>query len=210
MAIVLPSLIILIDFFAGVYASEPNPPHWPDSVYVFDSHSNNIKNTIQDIYQQQRSSLYGEQRVALLFKPGVYEVDIPVGYYTTVHGLGTHPRDVSFVGHHSVYQAEPGRNLIQFWRSAENILARPKTGEMIWSVSQASPLRRMVVEGDLVLGTAANTQGSGGFISGVNVTGRLNFTMQQQWISRNCEISRKGGMLFELVCYLNECQLRVH
>ena len=49
---------------------------------------------------------------------------------------------------------------------------------MVWSVSQAAPLRRMVVDGDLVLGTAADTQGSGGYVSGVKVLGQLNFTMQ--------------------------------
>ena len=36
----------------------------------------------------------------------------------------------------------------------------------------------MVVDGDLVLGTAADTQGSGGYVSGVKVLGQLNFTMQ--------------------------------
>jgi hypothetical protein len=40
----------------------------------------------------------------------------------------------------------------------------------------------MIVEGDLVLGTAADTQGSGGYISGVTLTGRLNFTMQRKSI----------------------------
>jgi len=49
---------------------------------------------------------------------------------------------------------------------------------VVWSVSQAAPLRRMVVDGDLVLGTAADTQGSGGYVSGVKVLGQLNFTMQ--------------------------------
>lgn len=62
---------------------------------------------------------------------------------------------------------------------------------MIWSVSQAAPLRRMNVGGDLVLGTAADTQGSGGFASNLRIAGRLNFTMQQQWIVRNAEIG--GG-----------------
>ena len=55
----------------------------------------------------------------------------------------------------------------------------------------------MKIEGDLVLGTAADTQGSGGYISGVMLTGRLNFTMQQQWIARNCEIGDEGFSYFE-------------
>ena len=46
----------------------------------------------------------------------------------------------------------------------------------------------MVVDGDLLFGAEADTQGSGGFASGLRVTGQVNFTMQQQWILRNCEL----------------------
>ena len=60
--------------------------------------------------------------------------DVPVGYYTTVHGLGVEPRDVSFEGSAGVHQAEPGRNLIQFWRGAENLRNAPASGKMVWSV----------------------------------------------------------------------------
>eukprot|EP01052_Picozoa_sp_SAG31_P016625 SAG31_NODE_1107_length_9877_cov_4.000102_9_plen_463_part_00 len=67
---------------------------------------------------------------------------------------------------------------------------------MVWSVSQAAPLRRLIVEGDLELGTATNTQGSGGYISGVKLSGMLNFTMQQQWIARNCNIGKRGVSYF--------------
>ena len=56
------------------------------------------------------------------------------GYYTTVHGLGVEPRDVSFEGSAGVHQAEPGRNLIQFWRGAENLRNAPASGKMVWSV----------------------------------------------------------------------------
>jgi hypothetical protein len=175
---------------------QPNPPLWPANVHVFSPETSGINATVQAIYQRQRDALYGEGRTALLFQPGTYAVDVPVGYYTSVHGLGAAPKDVSFIGPNGVHQAEPGRNLIQFWRSAENLANRPASGRVVWSVSQAAPLRRMVVDGDLVLGTAANTQGSGGFISGVKVRGQLNFTMQQQWIARNCELSSDGTSFF--------------
>lgn len=55
----------------------------------------------------------------------------------------------------------------------------------------------MLVQGDLRFGTAANTQGSGGYMSGVRLTGTLNYTMQQQWISRNCEILGNGTAYFQ-------------
>ena len=38
--------------------------------------------------------LYTSSRAALLFKPGAYAVDVPVGYYTSVHGLGATPGEV--------------------------------------------------------------------------------------------------------------------
>jgi hypothetical protein len=38
--------------------------------------------------------------------------------------------------------------LDNFWRGAENVRV---TGKMIWAASQASPLRRIMVEGDLDL-----------------------------------------------------------
>lgn len=167
---------------------QPNPPLWPSSVHVFgpDDSMDEINRTVQGLYADQ--DLYQDRRSALLFKAGHYTVDVPVGYYTTIHGLGASPSDVRFDGPSGIHQAAPGRNLIQFWRSAENLHNSPSSGKMVWSVSQAAPLRRMNIDGDLVLGTAADTQGSGGYISGVKLANRLNFTMQQQWIARNCEL----------------------
>jgi hypothetical protein len=179
----------------AVRVQEPNPPTWPSTVHVFGPNSPNIDSTVQALYADQ--NLYKEERAALFFKPGVYENDIKVGYYTTVHGLGAAPEDVTFRGKDGVHQAEPGRNLIQFWRGVENLANRPSSGQMVWSVSQAAPLRRMIVDGDLLLGTTANTQGSGGYVSGVKLSGMLNFTMQQQWITRNCAIGERGISYFQ-------------
>ena len=52
-------------------------------------------------------------------------VDVPVGFYTTVSGLGLHPDDVTFTGIKGVYCEEGASNftlgaLENFWRSAEN------------------------------------------------------------------------------------------
>jgi hypothetical protein len=181
---------------------EPNPPQWPPTVHVFGPDSDDIEATVQRLYggKAWSQAVYQEQRAALFFKPGRYTTDVPVGYYTTVHGLGAAPGDVSLEGPRGVHQGElgdPGANSATFWRSAENLANRPTSGRTLWSVSQAAPLRRMVVEGDLVFGTAADTQGSGGFVSGVQVTGVLNFTMQQQWIARNCELGAGGTSFFE-------------
>lgn len=159
---------------------------WPTTVHVFGPESADITSTIRDLFADQ--DLYDTRRQALLFKPGVYDLDVPVGYYTTVHGLGTSPENVTISGQYGIHEAEEGDNLIKFWRSAENLVARPASGKMVWSVSQASPLRRMIIDGDLHLGAEADTKGSGGFAGNLKVTGRVDFTMQQQWVMRNCEI----------------------
>ena len=101
--------------------NQPNPPTWPATVHVFgpDSAIEEINRTVQGLYADQ--DLYQDRHSALLFKPGQYNVDVPVGYYTSVHGLGASPSEVRFVGPAGVHQAAPGRNLIQFWRSAENL-----------------------------------------------------------------------------------------
>ncbi|CAE8723401.1 unnamed protein product [Polarella glacialis] len=68
---------------------------------------------------------------------------------------------------------------------------------MAWAVSQAAPLRRVLVDGDLELGTGFDKKmldgfsaggGSGGFLGNVRILGRLNFMLQQQWLVRNSEM----------------------
>ena len=104
---------------------------------------------------------FSEDRYAFLFKPGSYAADIPVGFYTTIVGLGSAPTDVKFTGEKGVYCEEGGYNftvgaLDNFWRSAENFHSQATystTGAvgMLWAVSQATPLRRLVVDNELIL-----------------------------------------------------------
>ncbi|KAH8052277.1 hypothetical protein JL721_10916 [Aureococcus anophagefferens] len=94
--------------------------------------------------------------------PGEYAADVPVGYYTQVLGLGARPGDVSFVGARGVYCVEGSSDfavgaLNTFWRGAENFRMAPTrawwTGAAgaLWAASQASPLRRVDVDADLLL-----------------------------------------------------------
>jgi hypothetical protein len=41
---------------------------------------------------------FSDKRLAFLFHPGVYPVDLAVGYYTQIIGLGNLPDDVIFTG----------------------------------------------------------------------------------------------------------------
>lgn len=61
---------------------------------------------------------------------------------------------------------------------------------MIWAASQASPLRRMIVEGDLDLfqynyPEPAAGYASGGYMSDMTVTGNITSGTQQQYFTRN-------------------------
>ena len=50
-----------------------------------------IQQQIDKVYAAQEHSEFGLERNALLFLPGEYHIDIPVGFYTQVVGLGTIP-----------------------------------------------------------------------------------------------------------------------
>jgi hypothetical protein len=41
---------------------------------------------------------FTDKRATFLFKPGEYNVNIDVGFYTTVAGLGKNPDDVKITG----------------------------------------------------------------------------------------------------------------
>ena len=83
--------------------------------------------------------------------------------------------------------------LDNFWRSAENFYVEPLngTGNMTWSVSQAAPLRRIYVNGNLNL--SQKGYASGGYMADIKVTGTVRSGSQQQWFTRNSEIGHWSG-----------------
>lgn len=148
---------------------------------------------------------WSDARFAFLFEPGMYASDVPVGFYTTVAGLGKHPDDVVFTGDKGVYTEEGDSNytvgsLDQFWRSAENFRTQAthiwqgaKQG-MLWSVSQASPLRSVHVDYDLQLYEyeppyKGAGYSSGGFLANSKVGRQVHLGSQQQWFFRNSDLS---------------------
>jgi len=207
-------LIVLVACagMSSVQATEPNPPNWPSSVRVFDPSDNDIESTVNAAFKVNgghnpaNNGQFSKERYAFLFKPGTYAVDVPVGYYTSVYGLGDSPNDVVFSGDKGVYAEEGDYNfqggaLCTFWRSAENFRTTSAhnwqvgTG-MIWAVSQASPLRRIVVDNDLSLfeyqpPAYAAGYSSGGFIANSEIKGDLKFGSQQQFMVRNVNLGQK-------------------
>jgi hypothetical protein len=253
-------------------ASESNPPKWPSTVRVFSPEDTDIEDVVNAAFAENGGHLppnhgqFSSARFAFLFKPGNYTATVPVGYYTTVAGLGASPLDVVFNGKMGVFCAEsdygmtggafvlllvvpsnfsfpnllpfrntfhlparsgiPARLLVclcgsrayalpppgwfcsfrgtssrhalirthshhvllkpvhlvgnwrtrpcrldTFWRSAENF-RQSTTFEwmgnagMLWAVSQAAPLRRVVVDGDLSLYEYEPPSGGAGYSSG--------------------------------------------
>lgn len=144
---------------------------------------------IDAIFARQESAHFTDRRHAILFRPGRYAVDVRVGFFTQVLGLGAMPGDVTIDGHVRVDAGWLGGNaLANFWRGAENLTVRPPGGRDRWAVSQAAPYRRIQMLGDLVLDDGGSS--SGGFLADCRIDGTVHAGSQQQWYSRS---SRIGG-----------------
>ena len=73
-----------------------------------------------------------------MFLPGDYKVDVPIGFYTEVLGLGASPDDTHITGNvHVDASARDNNATTTFWRSAEGFSVTPADGVMQWAVSQA-------------------------------------------------------------------------
>ncbi len=159
------------------------------NVFVFQPSMNmsEIQTLLDTLYNRQagKKSEFNSNRYALFFMPGKYNLDVKVGYYMQVYGLGTSPDDVVISGAvRSKSTNKSGNVLSNFWRSAENLTVIPTIDSAnIWGVSQAAPLRRIHVKGDLKLHD--NGYASGGFLADSKIDGTVLSGQQQQWFSRN-------------------------
>jgi hypothetical protein len=126
-------------------------------------------------------------------------VDIPIGYYTEVLGLGASPDQVHIEGDvHADASLNHNNATTTFWRAAEGFSVTPTGGTMQWAVSQAAPLRRMHIEGDVVLHQKGGWA-SGGWMSDSVVDCNVGAGPQQQWISRNSEWGSWTGANWNMV-----------
>lgn len=158
-----------------------------------------IQQQIDRVYAIQEKSEFRPARYALLFLPGKYHVDVPVGFYTQVLGLGATPDAVEIDGDvHSDASLPHNNATCTFWRAAEGFSVIPAGGTMQWAVSQAVPFRRMHVRGNLVL-HQNHGWASGGWMSDSLVDGTVDSGSQQQWISRNSEWGNWTGSNWNMV-----------
>ena len=159
---------------------------------------------------------WSTNRYALLFLPGTYNVTFQIPYYVSVIGCGKNPDAVAFNGGPVVYNSVDGSNekhngLNNFWRSCENVkvtnqqtsyvppqgmdVPPPGMGKLVgmtWAVSQAAPLRKVHVAGNLTLFDITqgdpNPMTSGGFAANCKIDGTLWPGSQQQFLFRNCDL----------------------
>jgi hypothetical protein len=194
------SCVLALVLVPGLAIAATKPDFGPN-VIVFDPsmQGDAVQKQINDIWDKQKNAQFGLERYALLFKPGTYNVDVPVGFYTEVSGLGRMPDQVSITGNLHANPATGKGALVTFWRSAENLSVTPSDGLVTWAVSQATPMRRLHIRGDLALSLPGGTA-SGGFFSDTLIDGKvIPGAAQNQWLSRNSEWKSWDGARLNMV-----------
>ncbi|MGI5189251.1 discoidin domain-containing protein [Promicromonospora sp. CA-289599] len=173
------------------------------NVHVFgpDTPTSQVQAAVDAVYDQQESDQFGDGRHQFLFEPGTYPVHVNAGFHTSISGLGTDPDDVNITG--GVWaDAEwfEGNATQNFWRSVENLAVTPTGGDMRWAVSQAAPMRRVHVKGNLMLHSSRYGWASGGFIADSVVDGEVRAWTQQQWYTRDSTLTGGwAGTLWNMV-----------
>jgi hypothetical protein len=172
-------------------------PDFGPNVPVFDPANSNNQEQLDTIFAKQKGAQFGEGRYAYLFKPGKYNLDVQVGYYMHVMGLGRSPDDVEITG--AVRSKSKRSALVNFWRAAENFSVNPTLDNKInvWAVSQAAVLRRVHIKGGLNLSDQGYS--SGGYLADSKVDGRVSSGSQQQWFSRNDQWDSWNGGVWNMV-----------
>ena len=172
------AVALVASLSSAVGAAPRAEPDFGPNVTVFDPSmpTSEIEATANSLWLQQRDAEMGSDRYSLLFMPGEYGTDadplqIAVGYYTEVAGLGASPDDVQINGKVEVFNRcfdAPDRPnydfsnpdvqcfaLNNFWRSISNLTINVngagqggcESSANFWAVSQASSMRRVQVNG---------------------------------------------------------------
>ena len=185
----------------------------------------NIQSYIDNVFKTTESGQFISNRYAMLFAPGTYsnDLNVEIGFYTQVAGMGISPEDTVLGNINCKAEWMKSKKyddtinysaLCNFWRSVENLTTT--ANQTMWAVSQATSMRRMNIKGSLDL----HQQGgyaSGGFLADSKIAGRkyrytdqrtgqkvdaeagVSGGSQQQWLSRNVEMNRWEGSVWNYV-----------
>ena len=187
----------------SVPGTDPFNPNLGPNTFVYDpsTPAGTIQSRLNSIATQMKTNQFGTERYAVLFKPGTYNADVNLRFYTQVAGLGLSPDDVNLNGHVRVeadwlQQGDNPNNLgnatQNFWRSAENLSVTLPSGQIErWAVSQAAPYRRMHLRGQVQLWNGGDGWASGGLIADSRIDGVVESGSQQQFFTRNSDL--RGG-----------------
>jgi hypothetical protein len=209
MKLALPFLTLGSLLGVSVTALAQNAPNFGPNVLIFNSSTpvSQIQSTLESISNEPQ---FSTNRYAVLFQPGTYNVEAPVGYYESISGLGETPNAVTINGFLTPNYGTtfPGANVTTtFWRSMENMTFNPATdtaqnaapNTLQWGVSQGAPLRRLQINGSLELTDSYCGFASGGFMSDTVVTGNVNPCSQQQWYTRDSSLGSWVGGVWNMV-----------
>ncbi|MEV4317436.1 discoidin domain-containing protein [Actinocrispum sp. NPDC049592] len=183
--------------------TDPRNPDLGPNTYVISPSTpqSEFQARLNQIAAQQHTNQFGTQRYAVLFKPGTYNADVNLGFYTQVAGLGLSPDSTNLNGHVRVeadwlQQGDnpnnKGNATQNFWRSAENLYVHLPAGQIErWAVAQAAPYRRMHLSGQVQLWNGGDGWASGGLIADSRIDGVTVSGSQQQFLTRNSDLN--GG-----------------
>ena len=203
------TIALMMVLSLGHQAVAQTKPDFGPNVYIVDPSmsSSTIETTLTSLANEPQ---FSTNRYAVLFMPGTYNIEAPVGYYESIAGLGDTPGAVTINGFltPNFGSADPGSNLtLTFWRSMENMTINASTdtaqnaapNTLQWGVSQGTALRRLQINGSLELTDSYCGYASGGFIADSQVTGNVNSCSQQQWFTRNSVIGSWTGSVWNMV-----------
>ena len=117
------------------------PVDFGPNVLIFDPSMGDsaIQSKITTVFNGQQTNQFGSARYAYFFKPGKYNLDVQLGFYMEVLGLGASPDDVSITGAvRSMAKWDQGNATQNFWRLAENLSVTPSSSintSDTWAVS---------------------------------------------------------------------------
>lgn len=183
-------------------AAAADDPDLGPHVTIFDPSMprERIQAALDAAFAEQETAQFGSGRYAFLFKPGDYQdIDVNIGYYTHVAGLGLSPDDVDITGWVRVMADWfDGNATHNFWRTAENLSVTPWDGYNRYAVSQAAPVRRVHIRGEMPLWNGYDGWASGGYMADCKVD-RVVSGSQQQWFTRNSELGEWAGSVWNMV-----------
>jgi Pectate lyase superfamily protein len=210
---------------ASAHGVDRAPSFGPNVIVFDPSMSQaDIQAKLNSIATQQVPNQFGPQRYAIFFAPGTYgsaanPLIFQVGYYTQVAGLGAQPGEVTINGAIDVFNQCPSgggpcEGLNNFWRSLSNLTLDvtlpktpptyvPATGEdpgcnnafEYWAVSQAAPMRRVIMNETPTQQVSLQDFCNQGFVSGGFFAddefngGAVINAGQQQFFTRNTNLN---------------------